>query len=101
MLAANACKHGSLAKAYGGDCPECRVEALQAELETSMSRPDVDDPRWAWKEYADELQADNKRLREAAQAVVDTKDKERVGTLTAMLVDYAIDNLKAALGGEG
>jgi hypothetical protein len=23
-----------------------------------MSRPDADDPRWAWKEYADELQAE-------------------------------------------
>jgi hypothetical protein len=28
-----------------------------------MSRPDADDPRWAWKEYADELQAELERTR--------------------------------------
>jgi hypothetical protein len=33
-----------------------------------MSRPDVDDPRWAWKEYADELQAELDRIRPAAKA---------------------------------
>jgi hypothetical protein len=37
-----------------------------------MSRPDVDDPRWAWKEYADELQAENAKLQEKLDAALNS-----------------------------
>lgn len=61
-----------------------------------MPRPSIYDPHCKWLRYADELEAENAKLREAAQAVVDCLDKDG---LDVVLAAKNIRKLKAALEG--
>jgi hypothetical protein len=53
-----------------------------------MSRPDADDPRWAWKEYADELQAELERTRLQRDLAVGITD-EHLTTILELQAENA------------
>jgi hypothetical protein len=67
-----------------------------------MSRPDVDDPRWAWKEYADELQAENAKLRELlAERDGGTHDADcKINRPAIKRCNCGHDEVMTALGGK-